>query len=124
VTDLTRARRYLWPAALAGSTAAVLVVVALDVPTSTFRSALVLWFFAVCPGMAWARAMGVRDAAMRWTIAIGGSLGVEILLSLAFGYAGVRSPTLLFAVVACATIGGICLELVTALEDRSADVQR
>jgi hypothetical protein len=119
-----RIRDFLWPGLLAGSVMAVLAVVVFRMPASPSRTAVVLWFFVVCPGMAWARALRIPDTATRWAFAIGASIGVEVLLTLALGYAGLRAPRVLAAVVATATIAGVVVEVARpGWEERNVDVQ-
>jgi hypothetical protein len=81
----------LWSAAIIGSGFLTLVMMAFDV-RSLARFVVVVWFLAVCPGMAWVQLLDVRDTALRWTLAIAASLALDLLLGLAMLYFHLWAP--------------------------------
>jgi uncharacterized membrane protein len=97
-------RALAWPAAIIASGLFSLAVVGLDVKFS-FRPVLLLWFFTVCPGMAWVRLLDVEDVALRWTLAIAASLLVDLLVAIPMLYFHLWSPV--WALVLIAVIAGV-----------------
>ncbi len=108
---LARARRLtvrqrLWPAVLAISVLATAVIAVVDVPAFV-RFPIALWFVAVCPGMAVAGLIGIRDPVAKWTVAGATSFAVDIVIASASIYLGLWSPTgillvLMLITLACA----------------------
>jgi len=104
---LAEARRsWAWPVLLAGSASLTLSMYALDTGGS-FRIVVALWFFSVCPGMAWARALGIDDLAARWTFASAASVSGAILVALATAYVGASPSVPLLAIAVGMTIAGV-----------------
>jgi hypothetical protein len=104
MSSMTEARFAWWSFVIVAST--VVAVIAAMVGTgSAFTTIPVLWFLAVCPGMAYVRMLGFDDTALRWISAIGlsialGAVVAEALL-LAHLYTGFRTIVVL-GVLACA----------------------
>jgi uncharacterized membrane protein len=94
----------IWPAVILASGALTLVMTMLDV-NFFIRPALVIWFLTVCPGMAWIQVLNVREAALRWTLAITASLVLDLLLAMGMLYSSLWSPT--WALVILVAIAGI-----------------
>jgi len=64
--------------------------------------------------LALVRLLGIGDRLLELAVAIALSIGFELLASLAMIYAGLWSPTGLFAGLVCVVIGGAGLELAGA----------
>jgi uncharacterized membrane protein len=99
----------------AGALLALLVVV--TVGEGTPRALVVVGFLLLCPGTALAHAIGVRGG---WELLAAGvtlSVAVDLLVGLAFLYAGQWSPDAVFAVLVALSFAGVAAE---AVRDRAA----
>jgi hypothetical protein len=78
---------------------------------ATVRTAIVLWFLLVCPGMALARFFDLHEPLVEWTLAVTLSLVVDTFVAGAFLLAGRWSPTSAFAVLlGIAIVGALAQE--------------
>jgi hypothetical protein len=91
--------RVPWPQISLASVAAVAVAAAVG-GASPVRTALVVWFFVTCPGMALARLVDLRDGFGEAAVGIGLSLGIGLAVALALVYVGAFSGAAVFAVLA------------------------
>lgn len=105
-------RLHGWPLILAVSALAAAVVVWLPVPEAA-RFPVVLWFVAVCPGMAVVGLLSIQDLVARWTLALATSLTLVILLASASIYLGLRSPSGILVVLIVLTIAGAGVQAAT-----------
>jgi hypothetical protein len=83
------------------------------------RSAIVMWFLFVCPGLAMVEFLAIEDRINRFALAVPLSLAIATLGSIAGIYGSAWSPTSLLFALALFTIVGAGLRL--ALEYRSID---
>ncbi|MGN6168729.1 MAG: hypothetical protein ACTHQQ_11240, partial [Solirubrobacteraceae bacterium] len=65
---------------------------------SPVRVVLALGFLLLCPGLAFAEVLEIRDLPQRLTIAIGVSLALDTLLSLLLVYVGAFSITVVVSI--------------------------
>ncbi|MER3436605.1 MAG: hypothetical protein C4346_02715 [Chloroflexota bacterium] len=89
------------------------MVVWLPVP-QVARFPVVLWFIAVCPGMAIVGLLSIQDLAMRWTLALVTSLTLVILLASASIYLGLWSPSGILVVLIVLTLAGAVVQATPA----------
>ncbi len=101
-----------WPLALAVSALAAAVVVWFPVPELA-RYPVVLWFVAVCPGMAVVGLLNIQDLVMQWTLALATSLTTVILLASANIYLGLWSPFGILVVLIVMTLAGALVQAAT-----------
>ena len=74
---------------------------------------IALWFLLVCPGMAFARLLRIRDRVREWTLAVALSLVLETILATTMVYARLWSPKGgLGVLMGLSTIGAILQILV------------
>ncbi len=81
---------------------------------SPFRFWLTGWFIIVCPGMAWARLLRLRESYFEWTLAIALSLALAAIVSGVMLYAKVWSPQWGVAVLIGISVVGVVWELLMA----------
>ena len=108
----------VWPAVLVVSSIAAIAAAGgwIDgVP----RSAIVMWFLFVCPGMMVVEFLEIEDRINRFALAVPLSLAIATLGSVAGVYGGAWSPTSFLFALALLTIAGTGLRL--ALVYRSID---
>lgn len=79
--------RWLWPVALLASAGGAVAAYLWD-PPGALRFAVVGWFLLICPGMALARLLRLRDPLAEWSLAVALSLGLATLVGSALLYAG------------------------------------
>lgn len=82
---------------------------------SPVRVVLALGFLLLCPGLALAELLEIRDLPQRLTIAVGASLALDTLLSLLLVYAGAFSITVTVSILAAVTLTALSVALVRAL---------
>jgi hypothetical protein len=102
-------RLMIWPAAILASGALTLLIAELDVKFF-IRAPLVIWFLTVCPGMAWVRVLHVKDATLRWTLAITASLLLDLLLGMGMLYSRWWSPTWALVILVAIAGGGVAMD--------------
>ena len=92
---------------------------------SPVRVVLALGFLLLCPGLALAELLDIRDLAQRLAIAIGASLAIDTLLSLLLVYAGAFSIPVIVSILAALTLAALFAALVRAFvgarHDRAVD---
>ena len=96
--------RVPWPHVSLASVAAVALAAAVG-GTSPVRTALVVWFFVTCPGMALARLADLRDGFGEAAVGIGLSLGIGVAVALGLVYVGLFSGAAVFTVLAILAVG-------------------
>jgi hypothetical protein len=96
--------RVPWPQVSLASVAAVALAAAVG-GTSPVRTALVVWFFVTCPGMAIARLVDLRDGFGEAAVGIGLSLSIGLTVALALVYVGAFSGAVVFVVLAVLAVG-------------------
>ena len=84
---------------------------------SPLRTGLTVWFFLVCPGMAYIQSMRIEHGLTRWTLAIALSVTIDTLVALVMLYAGLWSARLGLIVIIAITLIGIGLHVVQSLAD-------
>jgi small-conductance mechanosensitive channel len=104
MSTMTEPRFVWWQFVIVTSTLVALIATAVGTGTA-FTTLPVLWFLAVCPGMAFVRLLAMEDPVLRWISAIGLSvaLGAVVAEALLFAhlYTGFRTIVVL-GVLACA----------------------
>jgi uncharacterized membrane protein len=96
-------RDRVWPPLTVVVATAVAAVVVADVD-SPLRSALVLAFALVCPGMALARLLGVVDPIAELALAVALSFALVAIVPGAMLYAGSWSPKLALLILIAITL--------------------
>jgi len=81
---------------------------------SPVRVALALGFLLLCPGLALAEVLEIRDLAQRLAIAIAASLALDTLVSLLLVYAGAFSIAVTVSILAAVTLMALSAALVRA----------
>ncbi|MCA1669152.1 MAG: hypothetical protein LC793_17500 [Thermomicrobia bacterium] len=100
-----RCPRSRWPVVI-GASAFALALVLLAESGLPLRPIVVIWFLAVCPGMAFVPLLAIRDWLTALTIGVGVSLALDALVAEAMVYTGYWSATWsLAALVAIACAG-------------------
>ena len=84
---------------------------------SPLRTGLTVWFFLVCPGMAYIQSMRIEHGLTRWTLAIALSVTIDTLVALVMLYAGLWSARLGLIVIIAIALIGIGLHVVQSLAD-------
>lgn len=92
---------------------------------SPVRVVLALGFLLLCPGLALAELLEIRDLAQRLAIAIAASLALDTLLSLLLVFAGAFSIPVIVSILAAVTLSALFVALarafVGARHDRAVD---
>ena len=99
-------RRQAWPAAILLSTVAVSVVTYAGIWPSA-RPFVALPFLVFCPGMAWARLLGVRPELNEILLAVALSLAIDTIVATALLYAHQPSEQASLTALVVITIGGL-----------------
>jgi uncharacterized membrane protein len=99
-----------WSVIISFSAFGAALAVALDWPVP-LRPALVIWFVAICPGMAIIRLLRLDSLLVEVTLAIALSLALAGLIASALVYAGIWSPNLVLEVLVITAVGGLVLGL-------------
>ena len=110
-------RPRLWPPLIGVSTAAA-VGVTYAGAAGPLRPLVVLWFLAVCPGMAVVRLLRLRDGVSELVLAVAVSLSLETLVAAIALYGGRWSPELVLDVVAGIALAGAAAETLLVREGR------
>jgi hypothetical protein len=95
----------IWPIVLISSCVMIWVEVMLG-NTNPFRVALTLWFFFVCPGMAYIQSLQIKGLLERWALALALSIIIDMLVALAILYANIWSYILGLNIVIVITLTG------------------
>jgi hypothetical protein len=98
-----------WAVVILASVAAVVVVTAIELP-APIRAPIVIWFIAICPGMALVRLLRLDQPAVEVMLAIALSVAIGGLVPAALLYAGRWSPAWTLAILAAITIGGLAAD--------------
>jgi hypothetical protein len=97
--------RFGWPVVLIGSTVAA-VLLSSHSTGSTLSLAVILWFLAVCPGMAYVRLLRLADGLAECVAAVGLSVVMDSIAAGVLLYAGRWQPSLALWGLAVWTIIG------------------
>jgi hypothetical protein len=98
-------RSWAPPLILASSALAMLEGVAGGGP-STLRTAAVVWFLAVCPGLSLIALLRLRDPWLEVALAPALSFAIDILVSGTLAYTGLWSPAACILILVAVSIGG------------------
>jgi hypothetical protein len=98
-----------WAVVTLASWIAVVVVTAIELP-APIRAPIVIWFVAICPGMALVRLLRLDQPAIEVMLAIALSLSLGGLVPAALLYAGRWSPAWTLAILAAITIGALAAD--------------
>ncbi len=101
---------WLWPAAIALSAIAVVMVVFGNAP-QPLRPVIAFWFLLVCPGMALVRLLRLKEALAEWILAIALSLAIEALVAGLMVFTGLWSPGAGLAALVVISLAGALLQL-------------
>jgi len=106
---MTRWSRF-WAAIIIVSAAGVDLVAFghLDVP---LRPVIAFWFLLVCPGMALVALLRLEDRLAEVLLAIGLSIGLDLIVAGTLVYAGAYSAEASLAVLSCISVGAAVLQL-------------
>jgi hypothetical protein len=99
-----------WSVIISFSALGAALAVALDWP-APLRPALIIWFVAICPGMAIIRLLRLDSLLVELTLAIALSLALAGLIASALVYAGLWSPNLVLELLVVTAVGGLILGL-------------
>jgi hypothetical protein len=77
---------------------------------SPVRTALAVWVFAVCPGLAVVGAIGLRDRWMEVSLVIALSLALDVIVSGALTYAVGWSPDAALAILLTFSLVGAAIQ--------------
>ncbi len=91
------------------SVISVVVVTAIELP-APIRAPIVIWFIAICPGMALVRLLRLDQPAVEVMLAIALSVAIGGLVPAALLYAGRWSPPWTLAILIAITIGGLAAD--------------
>jgi hypothetical protein len=98
-------RSWAPPLILASSALAMLEGLSGGGPSS-LRTAGVVWFLAVCPGLSLIALLRLRDPWLELALAPALSFAIDILVSGTLGYAGLWSPAACILILVAVSIGG------------------
>ena len=77
------------------------------------RPIFVLWFLAICPGMAYIQLLKIKDIAYQLILAVMLSLMLDLLIAFVVLQAGFWSPKLIIAILIILTFIGVGIGLFT-----------
>jgi uncharacterized membrane protein len=109
--------RRAWPAVILISTVAAGVASLLSLPPAV-RAPLVLWFAAMCPGLALVRLLHFDDRLIEVVLAVALSIAVDGIVAAAFLYSGHWSPPAIMASLIAITICALGLEWILSSPGR------
>ena len=84
------------------------------------RPAIVLWFFLICPGMAFVRLLGIKEHVTELTIAVALSIALDIIVSETMVLINMWSPGRALLTLVSVSIFGAALQLTRLPPRRSA----
>lgn len=102
--------RALRPAVIGASAAALGIVMAVG-GQSLLRTAVVLWFLGVCPGLAFVGAIRLADPWLEAALTLALSFAITVLVALVTAYGFGWSPSAALAVVVTLTLAGGAAQL-------------
>jgi len=107
------AARLGWPAILVGST--LLAAIAVAAPVSPgIRLPIVLWFLAVCPGLAIVRLARLEDGLGELVTGVALSFALIAALAIASVYAQIWQPYVIFGILAAIALAAVAVDVVRA----------
>ena len=107
--------RALRPAIIAVSAAALGIVMAIG-GQSLLRTAVVLWFLGVCPGLAFIGAIRLADPWLEAALTLALSFAINVLVALLVAYGFGWSPAAVLTIVVTLTLAGAALQVVLSGE--------
>jgi hypothetical protein len=75
------------------------------------RPAIILWFFLICPGMAFVRLLGIKEHVTELTIAVALSIALDVIVSETMVLINVWSPERALLTLVSVSIFGAALQL-------------
>jgi uncharacterized membrane protein len=75
------------------------------------RPAIVLWFFLICPGMAFVRLLGIKEHLTELTIALALSIGLDIIVAETMVLSNMWSSGRALLILVSVSIFGAALQL-------------
>jgi hypothetical protein len=99
-----------WPALVGVSTAAVLLAVGLGLPTAV-RGPLAIWFCLTCPGFGVLGLLDVEDLLAEVLLAVGVSIALGVLVTVAMVLTHTWSPAAGTAILAVVSLAGAAVQL-------------
>ena len=105
--NLEHPRPWLWPVVITASAFAAALAVFADMP-SPVRPVVVIWFLAVCPGMAYVQLLRLEGPATQWTLAVALSFGMSTVVGMVMVYTQWRPGYGLAGLVAL-TLAGVAI---------------
>ena len=107
--------RALRPAVIGCSAAALGIVMAVG-GQSLLRSAVVLWFLGVCPGLAFIGAIRPTDPWLEAALTLALSFAINVLVALVIAYGFGWSASAALAIVVTLTLAGAAVQVVLPSE--------
>jgi hypothetical protein len=107
---MMRSQPYTWSFVLVISAIAALLAVFGELVTP-LRAVIVLWFLAVCPGMAIVRLLRLGEGWVEWTVAVALSLALDALVAAGMLFAGRWAPEAGLIILTGLTLLGVVLGL-------------
>jgi hypothetical protein len=102
--------RWLWPVVIVAS--AALAASGAHWPQPA-RALVMLWFLAVCPGMALVRLLDLADDRCgAWTFAIASSLCLQTITATIMVYGRAWSPIWAFNIAVAVAVGAVAIDVV------------
>jgi uncharacterized membrane protein len=114
---------WIWPAIILLSAIAAGMLTFGD-STSPARPFVALWFLCVCPGMAVAPLLQLKERFIEVTLAIALSFAINTIVALTMLYTALWSPKWGLAAVICLSLAGAALQMVAAYRQRLGRVWR
>ena len=111
-------RTVLRPAIIAVSAVLLGIVMAAG-GQSLLRTAVALWFFGICPGLAFIGAIRLTDPWLEVALTLALSFAINVLVALVIAYGFGWSPVAALAVVVALTLAGAALQMLLPVERRS-----
>jgi hypothetical protein len=112
---LTKASTW-WPLIIIAS-AVVAVLVEVEGVLPSFRPAIILWFFLICPGMALVRLLRIADHVAELTVAIALSVTLDAIVAETMVMTGRWSPKWALILLAALSVLGAVLQIITVKGD-------
>ncbi|MGZ3644607.1 MAG: hypothetical protein ACXVCM_12225, partial [Ktedonobacteraceae bacterium] len=89
---------WIWPVTIILSSIAAGLVTAVF-PGTMLRSALIMWFLFICPGMTVSRFLQLNEAVMQWTLALALSFAIDAFIAGILLYTGWWSPLRILSIL-------------------------
>ena len=103
-------RAFCWPIIILVSAVGASLSVASGMGAPV-RPAIVLWFFLICPGMAFVRLLGIKEHLTELTIALALSIALDVIVSETMVLSNMWSPGRALLTLVSVSIFGATLQL-------------